>query len=456
MNAENTGGTPKWLEDLQQKSWEPEILLSGIVLYGMFKVPDLLDDFLIFFKANIYGDSTDIDNLVSLFKIGVYWLIGGLILHLICRGIWIGMVGLSYTFPTGINHDKLKYTGKFKQKVERTPSYEQIVMRLEKISSSLFSLSFMLFMSLIGGYAFFFILVILPFFGLLIYFDIGFSGTFFDLFQYYVMLILAVAIVGLGDFLTMGFMRRFKWFARIWWPFHKIISILTFSRFYRPIYYGMVSHLNKWVVFLLLAVFVFGSIFGTSNLNESYYSGDPYVRLDLWDNAGYGLSVFSGYYQDQNADKPSARAHIPSDVISGDVLRLFLVADIDVEDNMLEFTSLDSLIELYPDEPRSALKMEVVGNYYHVLLDTIQVSDTQWFFHYNLSTGQRGYLTYLNVSDLEEGVHQVTLRYAYDTTRSFVKIPFYRDRTFQPPAREVSEPLEQAQEFQPKPFGIRD
>ena len=79
-----------------------EILLSGIVLYGMFKVPELLDAFLNYFKLNIYSSVQDLDNLIALFKMGIYWLITGLILHLICRGIWIGMVGLSYTFSNGI------------------------------------------------------------------------------------------------------------------------------------------------------------------------------------------------------------------------------------------------------------------------------------------------------------------------------------------------------------------
>lgn len=163
MSERSKIAVPKWLEDLQQKSWEPEILLSGIVLYGMFKVPELLDDFLLYFKLNIFGNSTDIDNLVALFKMGIYWLITGLIMHLICRGIWIGMVGLSYTFPNGIKISKINYAEPFQDKVRNIASYEEIVIRLEKISSTLFSVSFMLFMSLLGGYLFFLVLIIVPF-----------------------------------------------------------------------------------------------------------------------------------------------------------------------------------------------------------------------------------------------------------------------------------------------------
>lgn len=106
--------TPKWLEELQLRSWEPEVLLSGIVLYGMFKTPDLLDGLLHFFSANISG-SNDFNNLVAILKIGTYWLIFGLILHLVSRGIWVGMVGLSYTFPNGINHQRIHFKERFKK-----------------------------------------------------------------------------------------------------------------------------------------------------------------------------------------------------------------------------------------------------------------------------------------------------------------------------------------------------
>ena len=109
---------PAWLNELQQKSWEPEILLSGIVLYGMFQIPDLLDSFLEFGNDNLFGSTTDLDNFVSSIKVALYWLIGTLILHLISRGIWVGMVGLSYTFPNGINRDRLKMSGKFTSTID--------------------------------------------------------------------------------------------------------------------------------------------------------------------------------------------------------------------------------------------------------------------------------------------------------------------------------------------------
>ncbi len=455
MSKSQKQEVPKWLTELQHRSWEPEILLSGIVLYGMFKVPELLDEGLQFFKLNIFGDSNDVDNLVALFKMGIYWLISGLILHLICRGIWIGMVGLSYTFPDGIRLDKLTYKGKFAEKAARTPSFENIVIRLEKISSSLFSISFMLFMTLIGGYFFFLVLVIVPFTVLYLYFDLGWSGVLFDTFQVYVTVILVIAVLALVDFVTLGYFRRFRFFVKIYWPLHRVISLLTLSRFYRPIYYGVVSNFNKWVFFIFLVVFSFVSILGAGSITNTDFPGDPYSQLSLW-SSPRGYATFSGYYSDQNKDKPSYAAHIPSDVISGNVLKVFLVARITFEEEIEEHTPLDSLQKVYPDTTVAALKLMMVKEFYELYINDERVSVEKIYYHYNAETNQRGYLTYLPIGHLPEGVYELTIKGPQPEFKTpTAVIPFYRDVP-QATRSIIQQPEEEeGADFQPKPFGVR-
>ena len=457
MNEDKKLPVPKWLEDLQQKSWEPEILLSGIVLYGMFKVPDLLDDFQVFFKSTIFGNSNDINNLVGLFKMGIYWLITGLILHLICRGIWIGMVGLSYSFPDGIQHERLKYKGKFKNKVSKTPPYELIVMRLEKISSSLFSVSFMLFMSLLGGYLFFLVLIIIPFTVSYLYFDISFDGLFVEIFKVYAMVIFIISVIGLADFLSLGYFRRFKWVAKIYWPIHIFISALTLSRFYRPIYYGMVSNFNRWAFFFFLLVFTVVSIIGAGTISNRDFPGDSYSRLSLWSDTR-GFNSFGGYYDDQNEDQFSAQAQIQSDIISSDVIKLFVPANISYEDEMEELMSLDSLKEQYPDTVSSALNHMLIHAFYLVKIDGDTIDIPMWYTHYKWQTKQYGYLTYISINELNEGMHKLTVSGNHEKFNfPFAVVPFYKDVSLLTNQSKGSNRIADDDEvdFQPKPFGIR-
>lgn len=418
---------PKWLDELQQKSWEPEILLSGIVLYGMFQAPGLLDDFLAFAKLNLYGNSNNLDNLVALLKLALYWLTLGLILHLVSRGIWVGMVGLSFTFPDGINKDKLKLSPKFQEKVNKIPTIEQIIVNLEKLCSSLFSVSFMMFMMVLGGYLFFLVTLIIPIVSIVLYVGpqhVTESGEYW--LQVYANIIVGIAFVGLFDFISLGLLKRLKWVSVIYYPFHRFISALSLARFYRPIYFTLISNYNRWKIGIFLLFFVVISVFMVGVLSNSGSTpGENWTRISVWSDAR-GVSSFSGYYDDQNDDFHSVRAHIQSDIISENTIRLFSVMSINIQDSIKKNCNYDSLINL--DTASYYVDLHCATLFHEVLIDGEKMDSLQWRFHYKQKTDQRGLLTYLDISDLPKGMHTVTVRGPKDMyKRAFAEIPFYRE-----------------------------
>ena len=87
-------------------------------------------------------------------------MVFGLVLHLFFRGIWIGLVGLSYVFPKGINKQTLGYKGEFDRVIDKIPNVTDQIIKLEKISSSIFSINYLMFMCIIGAYLFIFISIV--------------------------------------------------------------------------------------------------------------------------------------------------------------------------------------------------------------------------------------------------------------------------------------------------------
>jgi hypothetical protein len=423
--------TPKWLEELQQKSWEPEILLSGIVLYGMFRMPDLLDAGLIFFKSYIFGQTTDVDNLVMVLKVAIYWLIAGLVLHLISRGVWVGMVGLSYTFDQGVNAENLKYQGRFKDKVNRIPKFQAIIINLEKICSSLFSVSFMLFMVMVGAYLYLFILLLVPFFAIL-FITNSFDNYAMEFFQYYAPFVVITGLIGMLDFITVGYFRRFMWIAKIYWPLHRLISFLTLSRYYRGIYYGIVSNVNKWFVFVFLLAFITTTFIAFDTVDDGSFPGEGFSRLKYWHNQR-GVSAFSGYYDDQNSDLYSVRASIPSDIIADNTLRLFVVADISLQDSLQLMSESEPLRSELDSLTRTQKSHKLITSFYRIILDDSLLQDYPLKFHYKSHTHQFGYLVYLDITELDKGIHTLEIKGPEKMfgNRTFASIPFYRElRTF--------------------------
>lgn len=415
--------SPAWLEELQLRSWEPEVLLSGIVLYGMFKTPGLLDAFLNFFQANISA-SNDFQNLVAILKVGTYWLIFGLILHLVSRGIWVGMVGLSYTFPHGINYQRINFQERFKKKVEKIPPFQKIIINLEKICSALFSMSFMLFMCVLGSYLYIFVMVVLPVL-VVVYFEPKLLISI--AFQVWIIGVLIIGLFGFLDFVTLGYFKRFKWFAKVYWPIDVVISALTLSRFYRPIYYAFVSNFNRWIIAIAFTFFSVISFFGLDMFSGSGYFGDDLTQITLWHNRT-GTSAFSGYYDDQNDEKFSVQAQIQSDIIDGNVLKLFIPAGVEREKSIIEYSNYDSLWKLDEKQDREKFDLQIVKDFYKISLDDSVVSDLPWFYHYKVRTDQRGFLVYIDISALNVGVHTISVGGPPSVSkRDWATIPFYRE-----------------------------
>ncbi|MEO9870538.1 hypothetical protein [Ekhidna sp.] len=424
---------PKWLTELQLKSWEPEVLLSGIVLYGMFKMPDLLDDFLYYFKVNFDSNSNNIDNFIGMMKVAVYWLTGGLIAHLISRGIWVGMVGLSFTFPKGILLEDMKLTDKYRNYLSRIPSTEKIILNLESFSSSLFSISFMMFMMILGAYFYLLITIITPVLTLLYFF-----GNIFDIewlgfvMAGYILIVIGIGFLGFIDFVTLGFLKRFKWVSKVYWPIYRLVGALTFARFYRPIYYILISNVKGWKIAVLLTFFVVASFQMVGSISNSTYPGERLSQISLWSDS-QATGAYTGYYDDQIEDIKSITASIPSDIIRGNTIRLFVVLKANREDSIKAHCNLDSLFQVENLSGAQA-RIQCLSSFYSVSIDDSVYSDLPFKFHYKSKTKQRGILTYLDVSSLEAGLHHLQLKIPSEmfNNNRIANIPFYREEPYIP------------------------
>lgn len=424
----NKKTTPKWLTELQQKSWEPEILLSGIVLYGMFKVPGLLDDFLYYFKVNISGQSTDIDNFVSLIKVAVYWLITGLILHLISRGIWIGMVGLSFTFPKGIRKGNLKLASKFEKAIDRIPDIQKVILNLESFSSTLFSVSFMLFMLMIGAYFYLFITIIFPIVSAYYFFGFDFDnyGIYLTI---YLIAILVIGLLGFIDFITLGFLKRIKWISKIYWPLYRFTGALTLARFYRPIYYVLITNFRKWKIVVFMILFVLVSVRWVEGVADQRYPGEDISQITLWSDS-QSTAAYTGYYDDQIDEIKSIEAQIQSDIIRGNTIRLFVVLRAEREDSIKAYCNYDSLRRV-DGTNTSEVMISCLTKYYQIYVDDSLFNDVSAKFHYKTKTNQRGILIYLNIEYLDPGMHEIIVNAPEEMYKSYrlATIPFYKEKS---------------------------
>lgn len=143
--------TPDWLIETQNKSWEPEIIISGITLTFVFLLPTHLYNFFAMLIQD-YGVWEIVGrmqyNLCLLLLTGLKVI---LIIHLVLRGMWAGYVGLSYVFPDGVIAENLPEEVSKKHFLRP----EEFVMQIERICSLLFSMVFTTVYFVIGFFAMF-------------------------------------------------------------------------------------------------------------------------------------------------------------------------------------------------------------------------------------------------------------------------------------------------------------
>jgi len=87
----------EWLEQLQQESWQLELLISGLALFGIWESQNVIVRF--DYYIDVFATS-DFRPYLSIFRHLLWssWAIFllNLLIHIILRGFWIGAIGLRY------------------------------------------------------------------------------------------------------------------------------------------------------------------------------------------------------------------------------------------------------------------------------------------------------------------------------------------------------------------------
>ena len=305
----------KWLEILQQESWQLELLISG---------------FAIFLLAESYEPVRNLDNQINLLLSGSayyallyipyqvilgawYVLIINLILHVLLRGLWISTIGLRYV-SGDIDFNKLNISPKFDRFLRsKIVSFDLYIQQLEKLCSAVFGFTFLIIFILISGG-----LYVVGIFILAMTME-GISRTFGDLWVLVVVPFLLLYLLGgfiyFLDFITLGWIKRKKGIAGVYYPIYRFFSVITLSFIYRPIYYNLLD--NKFgrniVLFLIPYLIGFTLIASLTVKTQAYLPGNRQLQ-----------SISNNFYDDTLDDRSTYSASISSKFVKNGFAQLFL------------------------------------------------------------------------------------------------------------------------------------
>ncbi len=422
----------KWLDILQQESWQLELIISGFAIYGLFMVIDPIElatkaaeNDNNFYKALLYQG----------LEVSWYIITVNLIAHVILRGLWIGAIGLRYVSGE-IDYEKLDYSERFTRHLKKTVgSFDNYVATLEKYCSIIFAVTFLLVFYLLG-------LLLITFCFVLI----GLWMDKDDASQWPKTWLATPLLIFLGvgllltfvDFVTQGWLKKKKWTTKIYFPFYWVFKYLTLSILYRPMVYNFLdTRFGKRLLWVVIPLYL-----GLTFLTGTGFSTSNYLDREMGTNS---FTAGKGNYADLIDREVSFvdRASIPSKVITDRFLNVFVVYGSSVEDDIFYFNA-----DLKPEEDkrgiysaasdgtlgwsakRKGLKeyLKTLEDMYTFRIDSVNFKP-EFVFAQNRQK-QVGYETFLDLDSIPKGKHVLSVRrkdHQQDSVylRTIIDIPFW-------------------------------
>ncbi|MCA0154498.1 hypothetical protein [Winogradskyella vincentii] len=429
----NNPAFKKLLKKLQEESWQLELIISGFAIFGLFSAYTPLK--LLYTEA-----STDGNNLIAFMYvialISCVILAFNLLLHVILRGMWIGALGLRYVSGE-IDYESLNYSEKFTNYLrKKVGSFDRYIARLENYCSIIFAISF-LFIFYVFAFVFTIATIALIAKFLIENDDLDPYGKFIGI-PIVVFLSIGMLLVFI-DFATQGWLKKKKWLSKFYFPFYWIFSFITLSFLYRPLVYNFLDNkFGRRISLLLLPIYII-LIVGSSFQNKT----SNYFNRSL--NSSEIIGDASNY-EDLLTDDTDfiEKVTIPSKVISTNYLKVFMLFNDIIEDDVFDynpdlkpkedirgFSSDMIIINEMSWKERDSIRhayMKTLNDVYRIRIDSIEHKSE--FILTESQKNQKGFETYIDIKDIEKGKHLMNLTRKRirkkDTQTLYVaRIPFW-------------------------------
>ena len=455
-DIDDKGKLRRWVSNLQLESWQLELLITGFSIFLLASSMEQYESFrqaIIFDKLSpgshtsnpLFAQSAVI--LLNTIPWVLRFFLINLLVHLLLRGFWIGIVGLS-SVSSIIDFDKLKLKGKFRGYIPRkVQSLDELILYLDKLSSVIFAYTYLLVFSILSFMIIF--VIIIAQFGVIFWFNslTGISSAFGILTLVTVFIIFLTLVCGLLFFLDAIFFSAFKkskWFSSIFYYIYRVYSIISLSFMYRSIYYHLITNYKKkqiaMVSLVLVGLFIAWNSFTGWNLHKFYPERSGDSEFYIWKD----------YYDDTRGDRHIQWMSIPSKFVDNGFLELFIHYDPRYNDVMRykcpESESIDLHIsfedgfragieaskdstkivdDFFPDTSDFGEKVfnaaQCLSQIFQIRLNDELLENPEFSFYTHPSKGEKGFLVVLDVADLGRGKHNLQVDFLKGESGPFAR-----------------------------------
>lgn len=431
MSSEEIIDKPDWLSKIERQSFEVELIVSGLAIYGSLYLGTFLHEAS---ESLVFQFS---DNVLFLLKfVFLYLFVAQKILllsfitHFALRVLWIGMIGLNSVYPDGINLNSRAYPEHILQKAkEEYPSVTDYSLKLDRTCSVIFSI-------LCAAIIVFVVIAIWLFIAIgisellrtflsdsIVY---GIQVSVFTLF--YIVVIALGLLTTIGPYVGSDLSKKYA---------YKILSGLNrgfFLMFHEPFaYISYTLRTNSSKVKFVMASILICFISVVLSFNDLSKTFNIYKKEAFFEQNQTETGIFNRNYLDTHDGNYLLYPTIQSEVIKDGYLKLF------IPEYTRERKSREMICGAFvPDEKNTDLQNRIARDNYHeecamsyytLIIDKGRLDNIQFKHRRHNSKLQWGYQAIIPVSSLSEGEHQLKIKMAYknEDGQSITRIiPFYK------------------------------
>ena len=415
-----------WLQRLKDESWEAELLVSAVAIYGIFQ-SFVLIDFLIDFLINKLNETQYlIGYFIAFMGILAFCILATMfIIHFILRSYWIGLVGLNSVFPDYSIKDSAYSEIYTKKMTDYLPKLSKSIDSIDELCSVIFSAAF----TILGVYAY-----ITVFSALYLFIFNQLKGIIPVRILLIPIALIALVLVVQTILNIFANLKKFKTNARLQHLFFWVVKISSLTlmgplakNFLQvSMIFGSNFKRKKSLVILVLLFFFAGaslSVFQAQKTNLFHL-----VRHKAPKDSFKTYAYF--YNTNNNGSSFLLAPEMDSDIIEKRVMRLF----IPIFDNELHYFEQACGIE----KPKNPLKedetemQDVWKDYlscyqqnHFVAIDGAPIT-VEFVKYDHPQTGQFGILGYIDLVGQARGQHQLKIvKNGTDADSKEWTIPFY-------------------------------
>jgi hypothetical protein len=423
-----------WLKDLGVQSWQAELVLSGLVVTGLFQMPDL---FVKWVEPSII-QSGELEfsflNIASIiFLVGIDCLVIFFGVHLLFRGIWIALLGLNSVYPNGIDVTSKKGMGEnyWQKAKEKYPDLTAYCVSLDANCSLIFSMATLIII-IISSIS----IIILLFY------------QFFRLLTSYFPVVADYALpIGIGTYLLFTVVTFGAQFLGKKYPNNKkvekiltgygfaINSLFSLYIFRKPI--GYISSIttsnskSKYGLYVgMLVSGLMGFVGGRQVGNHDVFYDFEAEKYFSFNNKPHQVLTFNY----ENLLDKEAEVYTPiiqSDVVTDDFLKVFIPSIArETEHIILKEYGIAERFKMTDAqrENRDKEKLAAYKQFNRLYINGVEQPNLEYQFYAHPQAAERGLLVYMPTDSLTKGRNILEIRKNYfskDSVQKIVKIPFF-------------------------------